>query len=67
MATILVVDDRTLNREFRAMLLGYAGHRVVEAADGAQALERVREDRPDLVITDMGGGGGTHPSASAGG
>ncbi|OHC68922.1 MAG: hypothetical protein A2045_17590 [Rhodocyclales bacterium GWA2_65_20] len=53
MATILVVDDRNLNREFLAMLLGYAGHRVVEAADGAQALERVREDRPDLIITDI--------------
>lgn len=52
-ATILVVDDRSLNRDFLAMLLGYAGHRVVEAANGAQALERVREVRPDLIVTDI--------------
>jgi signal transduction histidine kinase/DNA-binding response OmpR family regulator len=34
-------------------LLEYAGHSVSEAADGAEALERVRADQPDLVITDI--------------
>ena len=53
MATILVVDDRPLNREFLAMLLRYVGHRVLEAADGAQALKCAREERPALVIADV--------------
>jgi CheY-like chemotaxis protein len=39
MSTILVVDDRAVNRQFLSMLMGYAGHRVVEAADGGAALE----------------------------
>src|SRR5882762_9377367 len=53
MATILIVDDRPTNRQFLVTLLGYGGHRLLEAANGAEALERVRADRPDLVITDI--------------
>ena len=53
MATILVVDDRQINREFFATLLGYRGHQILEAQDGAEALESVRTNRPDLVISDI--------------
>ena len=53
MASILIVDDRPTNRQFLLTLLGYTGHRLLEAADGAQALELVRAERPDLVITDI--------------
>ncbi|MFL6624381.1 MAG: EAL domain-containing protein [Sulfurifustis sp.] len=53
MPTILVVDDRPINRQFLAALLGYAGYRVIEAADGAQALEMVQAHHPALVISDI--------------
>src|SRR5258708_19033244 len=53
MATILIVDDRPTNRQFLVTLLGYGGHRLLEAANGAEALERVRAERPDLVIPDI--------------
>jgi diguanylate cyclase (GGDEF)-like protein/PAS domain S-box-containing protein len=53
MATILVVDDRPSNREYLLTLLGFTGHRVLEAHDGAQALELVRIEHPDLIITDI--------------
>ncbi len=53
MAKILVVDDRPANRNFLTTLLGYQNHRVVEAADGAEALALARSERPDLVITDI--------------
>ena len=53
MAKILVVDDRPTNRQFLLTLLGYTGHRLLEAADGAEALDLVRAERPDLVITDI--------------
>ncbi len=53
MATILVVDDRASNRQFLTTLLGYGGHRLLEAANGAEALDLVRAERPDLVITDI--------------
>ena len=53
MAKILVVDDLPINRQFLVTLLGYYGHRLLEAQDGAQALELVRAEHPDLVITDI--------------
>ncbi|MES2150171.1 MAG: EAL domain-containing protein [Pseudomonadota bacterium] len=52
-ATILIVDDHVLNREFLMTLLGYGGHRLLEAADGVEGLKVVRAERPDLVISDI--------------
>ena len=53
MATILIVDDRPSNRQFLVTLLGYGGHRLLEAANGAEALDLVHSERPELVITDI--------------
>ena len=53
MAKVLVVDDQATNRELIVTLLGYKGHRSVEAGDGAEALALVRSERPDLVICDI--------------
>jgi putative nucleotidyltransferase with HDIG domain len=53
MATILVVDDRPTNRELLVTLLGYAGHRLLEAAEGEEGLVIARAERPDLIITDI--------------
>lgn len=53
MATILLADDdESLRAVYRACLLA-AGHRVIEAADGREALETFREARPDLMILDV--------------
>jgi PAS domain S-box-containing protein/diguanylate cyclase (GGDEF)-like protein len=52
-AKILVVDDRASNREYLTTLLGYSGHTLIEANDGASALQAVRSQKPDLVITDI--------------
>jgi len=53
MASILIVDDRAGNREFLVTLLGYHGHRLLQASDGAEALGVARAERPDVVITDI--------------
>jgi diguanylate cyclase (GGDEF)-like protein/PAS domain S-box-containing protein len=53
MATILIVDDHVLNREFLMTLLGYGGHQLLEAADGIEGLKAVHASHPDLVITDI--------------
>ncbi|HEX5123621.1 MAG TPA: EAL domain-containing protein [Rhodanobacteraceae bacterium] len=53
MAQILIVDDRAINREFLATLLGYVGHRVIEAVDGVDALACARREHPDLIVTDV--------------
>ena len=50
---ILVVDDDQVNCRIVAEVLREQGHEVFFAADGEEALERVRADRPDLVISDV--------------
>jgi CheY-like chemotaxis protein len=52
-ANILVVEDDRLNRELISKVLRHEGHRVVEACDGAIALEIFSMLRFDLVITDF--------------
>jgi len=51
--TILTVDDRAPDRELMVLLLKHAHYRVLEAADGIQALELVRNKHPDLIISDV--------------
>jgi CheY-like chemotaxis protein len=53
-ANILVVEDDLLNRNLICKVLRQEGHRVVEACDGAVALEILQMFRFDLVITDFG-------------
>ena len=53
MATVLVVDDDPISREFLRTLLGYRGHRTCEAADGDSALALAGRQPPDAVITDV--------------
>ena len=53
MATILIVDDRRENREYLMTLLGYGGHRLFEAVDGAEGLASARAEHPDLIIADI--------------
>ncbi|MFN7995553.1 MAG: response regulator [Bryobacteraceae bacterium] len=53
MATILIVDDRAPNREYLVEVLGCAGYRLLEAADGAEALAIARSEHPDLIIADI--------------
>jgi len=51
--TILVVDDEDDVRDYFADILKDAGFNVVTAADGEEALERVREKPPDFISLDL--------------
>lgn len=53
MAKILIVDDQAPNRALIVTLVHHAGHEALEAADGADALQLVRAERPALVISDI--------------
>lgn len=53
MALVLVVDDEPDIRELVRVNLEQAGHRVVTAADGSEALARVREETPDALFLDV--------------
>jgi CheY-like chemotaxis protein len=50
---VLVVDDESNMRFLIRMILERAGYEVVEAAHGAAALDRVKESRPDMMVTDL--------------
>jgi two-component system chemotaxis sensor kinase CheA len=52
-ASILVVDDALTIRELQRSIFEHAGYRVRTAANGEEALERMTEDVPDLVLTDI--------------
>jgi adenylate cyclase len=50
---ILVVDDDALNRRLLTATLAKEGIRTTSATDGAQALDAIREDPPDVVLLDI--------------
>ena len=51
--TIMVVDDALTVRELQRSIFEHAGYRVLVAANGEEALTRMAEERPDLVLTDI--------------
>ena len=53
LAVALVVDDDDATREVVSELCGSLGLEVLCAADGLEALERMRERRPDVVLLDL--------------
>ena len=53
MATIMVVDDAMFMRKKCAQLLTDQGHKVIEAANGAEAIAKYKEVRPDGVLLDI--------------
>jgi two-component system chemotaxis response regulator CheY len=53
MATILTADDTATMRQMISFTLGSAGHEVIQANDGAEALALARTRKFDLVIADV--------------
>ncbi|HSN91431.1 MAG TPA: response regulator [Anaeromyxobacteraceae bacterium] len=53
MTRILLVDDSRVTRELMKVYLIAKGVELLEAADGAEALEVARGQRPDLVLADL--------------
>ncbi|HYH40008.1 MAG TPA: response regulator [Azospirillum sp.] len=53
MKTILLVEDEFGIAGVLTLLLEDEGYRVMSAANGRQALNRLAEARPDLVVTDF--------------
>jgi two-component system cell cycle response regulator DivK len=53
MTTILIVEDNDLNMKFLHDLLELNGYEIEQAGSGHEAMARVREHRPDLILMDM--------------
>jgi signal transduction histidine kinase len=51
--TILIVDDRSANRQLLLGMLAHHGHRVLEADSAVKGLKMVRKEKPDLIIADI--------------
>ncbi|SCA54851.1 Chemotaxis protein CheY [Candidatus Terasakiella magnetica] len=50
---VLAVDDSKTMRDMVGFTLRNAGHDVIEAGDGEDALAKLGNDRVDLIITDV--------------
>lgn len=53
MATILLVEDNELNRDMLSRRLKRAGHSVLIAVDGQEAVDAALGKAPDLVLMDL--------------
>ncbi len=53
MATILIADDAAFMRMRSSQLVKELGHEVVEAEDGAEAVEAYKQHKPDAVLLDI--------------
>jgi two-component system KDP operon response regulator KdpE len=52
-STVLVVDDEPQIRRVLLTTLTSQGYSVIEARSGDEALEKIRSERPDLILLDM--------------
>jgi len=50
---VLIVEDYEDTREFMKILLESYGYKVIEAADGIEAIDRVKQHHPDLILMDI--------------
>ncbi len=53
MKKVLVVDDKQLNRSLLHGLLDPLGFEIIEAQNGQEEIEKAREIKPDMILTDL--------------
>ena len=51
--SVLIVDDEPMARTLLRLMLVRAGFNVAEAEDGFDALDKVRKNRPDVILLDV--------------
>ncbi len=50
---ILIVEDYEDTREFMKFLIESYGYQVIEATDGIEAVDRAKQQCPDLILMDI--------------
>ncbi len=53
MAKIVIAEDEPDIRDLITFTLQFAGHEVIPTANGAEAVEAVRREMPDIVLMDV--------------
>jgi CheY-like chemotaxis protein len=51
--SVLVVDDEPMTRTLLQLMLAPADYEVFEAGDGFEALEKIEQQKPDIMILDV--------------
>ena len=51
--TVLIAEDSSSVRKFITLALKLAGYKVIPAEDGMEALEKLPQQKIDLLITDL--------------
>lgn len=50
---VLVVEDSSTTRKVITITLSQKGYEIIEARDGLEALSRLNEEKPDLILLDI--------------
>jgi CheY-like chemotaxis protein len=53
MKKVLIAEDNAVNRELLHELLEMRGYAVIEACDGEEALRKIADARPDILMLDL--------------
>lgn len=53
MKNVLIAEDNAVNRELLRELLEARGYSVDEACNGKEALEKIAQSRPDMLLLDL--------------
>jgi two-component system, cell cycle response regulator DivK len=53
MKKVLIAEDNAVNRELLHELLEMRGYTVVEACDGQEALQKVTDTEPEILLLDL--------------
>ena len=53
MRTVLLVEDHPDVRDMMSLALQFAGHRVLTASNGREALQLLRQERPCVILLDL--------------
>lgn len=53
MKTVLIAEDNPVNRELLRELLEIRGYTVAEACDGEEAVRKMYETKPDILLLDL--------------
>lgn len=51
--TILIIEDDKFLRQLISQKLSKEGYEIIEAVDGEEGAEKVKETKPDLVLLDL--------------
>ncbi len=53
MAKVLIVDDSMFSRSMIKKVVKKVGHESIEAGNGREGLEKIIDEKPDIVFTDL--------------